>query len=190
MARTRYKIFETEYPYFLTCTVVTWLPVFTRHECAKIVLDSLSHMHRTCRWTLFAYVVMENHLHMIAKSPTLSTEVAQFKSFTARKMIDWLQHKGERSLLEQLAWEKAKHKTDREFQLWQEGSHPKQIESDEMMEQKLEYIHSNPVRRGYVDEPVHWRYSSARNYHGMESLVPVVTDWKYLSDAIGEERKT
>ena len=32
------------------------------------------------------------------------------------------------------------------------------------MRQKLDYIHHNPVKRGYVDQPEHWRYSSARNY--------------------------
>jgi len=46
-----------------------------------------------------------------------------------------------------------------------------------MMKQKLEYIHNNPVERGYVDDPLHWRYSRARNYAGQPGLVDVVTDW-------------
>ena len=67
-------------------------------------------------------------------------------------------------LLRQLRAHKLRHKTESEYQVWQEGSHPEQIQSDEMMWQKLEYVHNNPVARGYVDDPVHWRYSSARNY--------------------------
>ena len=59
----------------------------------------------------------------------------------------------------------------------QEGSRPRQIINIEMMQQKLEYIHNNPVERGYVDDPLHWRYSSARNYAGQPALVDVVTDW-------------
>jgi len=47
-----------------------------------------------------------------------------------------------------------------------------------MMRQKLEYIHYNPVERGYVDEPAHWRWSSARNYAGLAGLFPVVTEWR------------
>jgi hypothetical protein len=47
-----------------------------------------------------------------------------------------------------------------------------------MLLQKIEYIHNNPVRRGYVDEPKHWRYSSARNYEGKEGLLDVKTDWR------------
>jgi hypothetical protein len=47
------------------------------------------------------------------------------------------------------------------------------------MRQKLDYTHLNPVKRGFVDEAVHWRYSSARNYAGMEGLLPVCTDWQF-----------
>jgi putative transposase len=76
-----------------------------------------------------------------------------------------------------LRYFKARHKTDREYQVWQEGSHPKQIQDDEMLLQKMEYMHFNPVKRGYVDDPVHWRHSSARNYAGLAGLFQVVTQW-------------
>ena len=46
-----------------------------------------------------------------------------------------------------------------------------------ILRQKLDYIHLNPVKRGYVDEPCHWRYSSARNYDGRPGVMEVVTDW-------------
>src|SRR6478609_1917185 len=106
MTRTRYRFFETEYPYLLTCTVVGWLPVFNRPECAAVVLDSLRHMHESGRFTLFGYVLLENHLHLIAWGEQLSEEVGRFKSFTARTVIDFLRDRGESTLLEQLAWEK------------------------------------------------------------------------------------
>jgi hypothetical protein len=41
----------------------------------------------------------------------------------------------------------------------------------------LDYIHQNPVKRGYVDQPEHWRYSSARNYAGQEALIEVIRAW-------------
>ena len=56
--------------------------------------------------------------------------------------------------------------------------HPQQIRNEEMMLQKLDYMHNNPLQRGYVDKPVHWRYSSARNYARMPSLIDVITDWR------------
>jgi putative transposase len=178
MSRDRYRIFDTIYPHFLTCTVVGWLPVFTRPECVEIVLDSWRFLQKAERMTLLGYVVLENHLHFVATSENLAKQVGDFKSFTARKIIDWLESHGENSLLAQLQREKALHKADRQYQLWQEGSHPKQITTDEMMLQKLEYMHYNPVKRGYVDDPIHWRYSSARNYAGQPGLIQIATDWK------------
>ncbi len=72
---------------------------------------------------------------------------------------------------------KLRHKTKSEYQVWQEGSKPKQITTSKMMLQKLEYIHNNPVKRGYVEIPHHWLYSSARNYEGLSNLMEVTTDW-------------
>ncbi len=126
---------------------------------------------------LLGYVVLENHVHFIASAEDLAKEVGDFKSYTARKIIDYLRFRNIGTLLDGLEYHKLRHKTDREFQLWQEGSHPKLIETEAVMRQKLEYIHFNPVKRGYVGDPTDWRCSSARNYAGIESLVPVTTDW-------------
>ena len=67
-------------------------------------------------------------------------------------------------LLNQLAFYKKKYKSESAYQVWQEGFHPELIQSDDMLVQKIEYIHYNLVKRGYVDEAEHWRYSSARNF--------------------------
>ena len=178
MTRSRYRIFEAEYPYFLTCTIVGWLPVFTRPETVQIILDSWKFLQNANRIQIYGYVILENHLHLIASAEDLSKEIGDFKSYTARRIIDHLDEQKARTLLKQLMTLKARNKADREFQLWQEGSHPQQIQNDEMMLQKLEYIHNNPVVRGYVDDPIHWRRSSARNYAGLEGLLPVMTNWR------------
>ena len=57
--------------------------------------------------------------------------------------------------LDGLEYHKVRHKSDRPFQLRQEGNHPKIIESEAVMRQKLEYLHDNPVKRGYVSDPTH-----------------------------------
>jgi REP element-mobilizing transposase RayT len=177
MGRTRYKICEGNRPHFLTCTIVNWIPIFTRSETVGIVFDSWRYLQDRGRMAIFGYVVLENHVHWIASSPDLGKEVGDFKSYTARQIIDLLQERRVHVLLEQLKFHKARFKTDRVYQLWQEGSHPQMIENDEVMRQKLEYIHYNPVKRGYVDDPTHWRYSSARNYAGQPGLIDVLTDW-------------
>jgi len=178
MTRSRYRIYESEYPYFLTCTIVGWLPVFTRPETVQILFDSWNFLKKEKAFRLYGYVILENHLHFIASAPELSNAVKSFKMYTARQIIDLLERHGASVLLRQLRTLKLRHKTESEYQLWQEGSQPKQIQNDEMMLQKLEYIHQNPVKRGYVDEAVHWRYSSARNYAGVAGLIEVVTDWR------------
>lgn len=61
---------------------------------------------------------MENHLHMVVTSPDLAKEIGDFKSFTARQIIDYLKDKKAQNLLGQLAQNKAAHKQDREYQVW------------------------------------------------------------------------
>jgi hypothetical protein len=178
MARSRYRFGESRQPHFLTSTVVAWLPIFTRPEAVQIVLDSWTFLQREGRIVLLGYVVLENHLHWIAAAENLSTQVGNFKSFTAKQLLQLLEKANAHTLLEALAYYKLRHKVDQDYQLWQESSHPQEIVSDEMMWQKLEYIHNNPVKRGYVDDPLHWRYSSARNYAGQQGLIEVCTDWR------------
>ena len=173
MARSRYLIQEPDKPYFLTCTVVEWLPVFTRPDAVQILLDSWSHQRENDGLRLFGYVILENHLHFLAQAPRLDKCVSSFKSFTASRLIGLLNaHKAER-LLSRLRFAKCAHKSDREYQFWQEGAHAEMVFSESVMREKLEYIHFNPVKRGYVDSPEHWRYSSARNYHRQPGLIEV-----------------
>jgi REP element-mobilizing transposase RayT len=177
MGRDRYMFGEAALPHFLTCAVVGWLPVFTRPEAAQVLLDSWKFLHDRGRMSLLGYVILENHIHCIASSGDLPKEVGDFKTFTARAILGVLDRRGDRSLLAEFRARKPARRVDRTFQVWQEGSHPQEILSEDMLRQKLEYIHNNPVRRGYVDLPEHWRYSSARNYTRLGGLVPVVTDW-------------
>src|SRR5260370_36070181 len=176
MTRTRNRIFEAEYPYFLTCTVVGWVPVFTRPEAVQILFDCWAYMRQNRNFKLYGYVVLENHLHLIAPPPSLSNAMKSSKMYTAGQVIELLTRHGAEMLLRQLRALKLRHKTMLECQVCQEGNHPKQVRNEEMMRQKLEYLANNPVKRGAGDDPVHWRYFSARDYAGLPALGGVVTD--------------
>ncbi len=176
MGRDRYKILDPAAPYFVTCTALQWLPLFAQPAHARILLDSLQYLQSEAGLTLYGYVILENHCHLLGRSPNMGKTLASFKSYTAREIVDRLAERHSPAL-ELLAFHKARHKTDREHQVWQEGSHPEQVEGEAMMLQKLTYIHNNPVARGNVDDPLHWRYSSARNYSGMQGLIEVTTQW-------------
>jgi hypothetical protein len=99
--------------------------------------------------------------------------VNSFKSYTARQIIDHLQAQHVERLLTYLRFFKRAHKTDLEYQFWQEGVHAELVFSEAMMREKLDYIHANPVKRGYVNLAEHWRYSSAANYAGLAGLINV-----------------
>jgi REP element-mobilizing transposase RayT len=177
MPRSRYRIFDTEYPHFLTSTIVGWLPVFSLPEAVAIVFDSWRFLQRERGLEIYGYVILENHLHLIAAAPDLNNAIKSFKMYTARRILDLLEARGVTIFLGQLRALKLAHKSESEYQLWQDGSHPEQINGQPMMEQKLEYVHMNPVKRGYVDQPEHWRYSSARDYLGQPGIIEVVTEW-------------
>ena len=126
---------------------------------------------------MYAYVMVEHHVHLIASAAQLAKEIGDFKSYTARQIIDFFEARQAVSILTALQRAKLPTKRDRQYQLWQEGSHPQLIQHDEMMRQKIEYIHQNPVKKGYVDDPTPWRYSSARNYAGQSGILDVTTAW-------------
>ena len=84
MPRSRYKILENQQPYFLTCTVVNWIPIFIRPNTVQIALDSLRFLQNEKRLVFYGYVILENHLHLIASAENLAKEIGDFKSFTAR----------------------------------------------------------------------------------------------------------
>ena len=176
MGRSRYKFTNADLPHFMTCTVLHWIPVFTQPETVAILLESLRFLTHD-GMKLYAYVILENHMHLIAQSDRIDRDMARFKSFTAKKLIRYLDKNNVKTILEQLVFYKKAHKNDRSYQFWQEGVHPEYIQNEDMMRQKVEYIHQNPVKRGYIDRPEHWRYSSARNYLGLEGLLEVHTQW-------------
>ena len=176
MGRSRYKFTEPDQAHFMTLTVLHWIPVFTRPETVEIVFSSLRHLMAE-GLKLHAYVVLENHIHIVAQSKQLDRDMARLKSYTARQLLSYLQKGNVKTILDQLAFYKKAHKEDRQYQFWQEGVHPELIQSEEMMRQKIDYIHNNPVKRGYVDVAEHWRYSSARSYAGQAGLLEVVCDW-------------
>jgi len=177
MGRSRYSICDEQAPHFLTCTVINWMPLFTRPQTVEIILNALRYRQENNGWKLYGYVILENHLHLIVQAESLTAEIAHFKSYTARQLIDHLKECRADRLLKQMAFFRKAHKQDRDYQCWEEGSHPQLIQNEQILRQKLDYIHFNPVKRGYVDEPSHWRYSSARNYAGLTGLVPVYQEW-------------
>lgn len=173
MGRSANRVYDSDYPYFITNTIVEGYPIFAQPQAADIVLNALSFLQEERDTRLYSYVIMENHIHMVLQTERLSSIIQAFKSWTARAIIDDFAMTGRYYQLGKLKEAKNPSHIDSVHQLWQEGFHPKHIYSTNMMIQKIEYIHQNPVKRGFVDHQEDWRYSSARNYLGMRGLIPV-----------------
>lgn len=114
----------------------------------------------------------------MAQAENLPLLWGRFKSFTAHRLIQLLEQEKALTILRRLKRTRVANRQGRIHQQWQEGSHPQLIQGVEMLRQKLEYIHNNPVKRGYVDTPECWRWSSARNYAGREGMIEVFTEWE------------
>ena len=160
----RYQVRETQAAHFITSTIVEWLPVFTTAACCDILVESLAFCRERKGLLIHAWVIMDNHFHAVVSGPELAATIRDLKKFTARRLLEQIKLEGREWLLNQLAYYCLPGKTRSDHQVWQEGFHPQALMTDEMMLQKIEYLHRNPVARGWVAMPEHWRYSSAHEW--------------------------
>ena len=166
-----YHIADQNAVYYLTITVKEWVDVFTRQRYRDIIIESLQHCMDNKGLSLYAYVIMSNHLHMIARAKEgyeLSNIIRDFKRHTSKRILNSIQSESEsrrRWMLNLFAI----NETTNEF--WQKDNHPFVLYSNEMIKQKLNYIHQNPVRAGLVREEYEYKYSSASNFASMDVLL-------------------
>ena len=158
---------NTGYPYFITLTVVGWIDVFTRQCYCDKIIESLTYCTANKGLELYAYVIMPSHIHLIARSATetLNQILRDFKSFTAKEIIAMVENQQGESrkdwLLHMFKYHANFHKQNSIYMFWQKTNHPIELNYPEIIDQKMEYIHNNPVEAGYVIDPSSWYYSSA-----------------------------
>ena len=103
--------------------------------------------------------------------------VRDFKKYTAKKCVEPITNNGSESRKNRMLWmfrsAGKKKSNNKNYQFWRQDTHPIELDSNEMMDQKLEYIHNNLAQEGIVDNPADYLYSSARNYEGLEGLIKV-----------------
>ena len=173
-----YRVYNQAYPHFITSTIIYWIPVFCRDDYFRILADSLTYCSTNRGLRIHGYVIMANHFHAICSQvdAALSDVVRDMKKYTSRLISAKLEEDGRALWLAPMR--KAGAATGG-ARVWDEAFHPEQIESKPFFEQKLTYLHDNPVRAGYVLDPCDWKYSSARFYYREEtSLVPITpVEW-------------
>ncbi|MCK9484401.1 MAG: transposase [Candidatus Marinimicrobia bacterium] len=172
MIRTRNRATESEYPIFATSTCINWLPLLTPDDAKQILVDVIINIQKRKQFKIFAYVIMHNHFHIIYSSSNPAKDIGNIKSFSARQIIQYYQNIGAVDILRKMQNARPNYRIDRTYKFWQEGYHPKQIINMEIFQQKIDYIHLNPVRKDYVDLPERWKWSSA-NRDGLIEIDPV-----------------
>lgn len=173
-----YKFKEPESVYFVSFAVVEWLDVFTRNEYKNIVIDSLSYCQREKGREIFAWCIMTNHVHLIFRSvkgqkPELL--LGDFKRFTSKAIVKAIQDNEHESrkewLLEQFAKAGSQSSNVKTYQFWRHDNKPIELWSIKVIDEKIRYIHNNPVEAGLVFYPEDYVYSSARDYRGEKGVL-------------------
>lgn len=165
---SQYKLYDDISLYFVTNTITHWYPVFIDEHYFSVVTKSLEHCISNRDFKIHAYVIMLNHIHLIISTSQngryLSNVMRDFKRFTSKKITRLLFRDNRQTPLNIFSNKAQNDRRGNHFMVWKTGFHPKAIFSDQFLQQKISYIHMNPVKKGYVSEPTHWYYSSARNY--------------------------
>jgi REP element-mobilizing transposase RayT len=167
----RYKFADREGVYFVTPTITAWADLFTKKQYCDIVLNSLKYCQQNKGLVIHAWCIMSSHLHLIVstKQDPLANIMRDFKKFTSKAIIDELENGTDSRkewLLKMFADEAAQTKRGKYYKVWQDGNHPVLLDTNLMVERRLDYLHSNPVEHGHVAVETDYYYSSARDYAG------------------------
>ena len=173
-----YQIKNQKGLYFLTLQVVGWADIFTRQFYRDIIIDSFVYCRKSKGLKVYSYVIMSNHVHCIVSGENnLSDVVRDLKKFTSKEILKLLNENTQESRKEWLfmifKYHAKFNKRVEKFQFWTHENHAVELTSNEMIESRINYIHQNPVRAGYVEQEHEFIYSSAKNFAGLINLMEI-----------------
>jgi REP element-mobilizing transposase RayT len=168
---TKYKCNNPSGIYFISFATVEWVDVFTRKEYKNLLVENLRYCQRFKGLEIFAWCIMTNHVHLIARAAEgylLQNILRDFKKHTSKLMIETISnnhHESRRAWMLQIFRNAGiKNSNNVHYQFWRQDNHPIEIWSEEVILQKLLYLHNNPVVEGFVEKAEEYVYSSARDY--------------------------
>ena len=179
MSSENYSVKKQDAVYFLTFTVTDWIDVFTRLNYRNIIAESLDYCRKNKGLQLYAWCLMTNHIHLICsvEAPVkMSDFLRDYKKFTAKavlKDIELVTESRKEWMLYRFQYAGKFDNRIEKYRFWQDKSHPIELNTNEMINQRINYIHENPVRTGLVARAEDYLYSSARNYAGLSSIIEI-----------------
>ncbi|GAA4839071.1 REP-associated tyrosine transposase [Algivirga pacifica] len=175
-----YKIQNDENYYFVTFTVIQWIDVFSRAEYRNIFIDSIKYCQQNKGLLVGAWCIMSNHVHLIISSDgtyPLSGIIRDLKRHTSSTIRKAIESSKTESRKKWMLWIMKRAGTfnanNKDFQFWIQDNHPIQLTSIKFIQQRLRYIHYNPVKAGYVENPEDWIDSSAGDYMNKKGKIDI-----------------
>ena len=156
------NIIKDNISYFLTTTAYDYIPIFEDDKIKEILLDNLNYYTNKYQYKLISYVIMPEHIHFIIydnKEVEPNKFMRDYKKYTSYKIIEKLKSDKNDDLLYRLK------KEDDHYNIWMRGYRNFPIYNENIMKQKIEYIHKNPVKRGLVNNIKDYKYSSFNWYY-------------------------
>ena len=174
----KYKAHNPDSIYFVTFTIVDWVALLNRPLYKHIIVDALNYCTKEKSLNILGYVIMDNHVHalLFAERGNLPAIIRDFKQFTSKQLIKAIKSNSQESrkdwLLDKFLFV-GKNSRNHFYKVWQDGYHGIEANSTIILEQKLEYIHQNPIRAEIVREAHDYCFSSAVDYAGGKGDVNV-----------------
>jgi putative transposase len=175
----KYKFRDQEKLHFVSFSVVYWIDVFIRNEYKEIVLDSLRFCQKEKGLEVYAWCIMTSHIHLIigTHGAKMQDIMRDLKSHTSRELKKAIRENASESrkewMLRMMEEAGKANGNNKDFQFWQQDNHPIELWDNYMLEQKLDYLHNNPIETGFVSSIQDYVYSSAKDYCGEKGLLEI-----------------
>ena len=146
------------------------------------IIDSLKYCQKEKGLAIFGYCLMSSHLHLLARAEgnyNLSEILRDFKKFTSKAIVEQIINEQESRrdwMIEHFRKAGTSLKGITNYKFWQDGNHAEMISSNKFFNEKLDYIHLNPVKELLVEKPEDYYFSSPRNYAGLNNDLDIVLE--------------
>jgi putative transposase len=166
---------------YLTFNTVDWVDIFIRPVYKEVITGALNHFISDRGLIVYGWVLMTNHLHLLADCKanyTLALFERDFKKHTTTEILEAIDLEPDLRrhwMLQRFEHSSQTLKRIEKFQLWQNCSNPTLIDFKQVfkLQERILYVHENPVRDKIVARPEDYLYSSATDYAGKKGLVNV-----------------
>ncbi|WP_338815554.1 transposase (plasmid) [Bernardetia sp. Wsw4-3y2] len=180
MPRYRHSQFADFNCFFITTSIFGKEHLLLEDEVCKIILKNFTFYNEKYKAKLLAYVLMSNHVHFVIwfekeekKESPISVYMRDFKKYVATQIINYLKENNSKLLHKFVSIQKGQ-----KYQIWEENFDGVHLYTRKVCEEKIDYIHNNPVKAELVKYPEDYKYSSAKFYSSDKVLKSSLVDYR------------